>query len=616
MPFAWSRWLALPLALLLAVPAPQAQAQRKPQRQAASARAPAPQPVQDKAQQLRQVYEDYWNASLKLNPLQATFQGDARWNDQLPNYLAPAFRAQTREFTAEWLARVEAIGEDGLQGQDLLSYRIFVRNARGALEGGRFPDWMLPVNHFNNPAVVIALLGSGTSAQPFRTVADYDAWARRALGVPALFDQAIANMREGIAAGVVQPRALMDRVLPQLDAIIRPSAEESLFWAPVRNLPEDIAEAERERITAEYKRLIELRLMPAYRRLRGFIATEYLPATRAGAGMGELPGGAEWYAYSVRQSTTTDLDPAHIHQLGLEEVARIQDEIAALMKQVRFRGNRHKFFRSMQQDKRFRFASEEAQLQAYRQLQARVAPRLGELFSLRPDAPLEVQAVEPHRAASAPAVAYLRPMASGQPGTLYVNTHDLANRRSWDAEHLFLHEGIPGHHYQLALQQELQGIPAFRRQAGETAFTEGWGLYAASLGRELGLYEDPYAYAAYLHSELSRAIRLVADTGIHAKGWSRQQAIDYMVDNSGFGEEEAVAEVERYMAIPGQALAYKTGELMILQLRRRAEQRLGGRFDMGAFHARVLEDGSVPLDVLEAKIEAWIAAQEGAPAGG
>jgi uncharacterized protein (DUF885 family) len=231
------------------------------------------------------------------------------------------------------------------------------------------------------------------------------------------------------------------------------------------------------------------------------------------------------------------------------------------------------------------------------------------LFSLQPRAALEIQPVEAHRAPSAPAAAYLRPLGE-QPGVLYVNTHDLASRRSWDAEHLFLHEGIPGHHYQLALQQELQDIPAFRRQAGETAFTEGWGLYAEALGRELGLYTDPYAYAGYLQSELSRAIRLVADTGIHARGWSRQQAITYMVENSAFSESEAIAEVERYMAIPGQALAYKTGELKIMQLRRKAEEQLGGRFDVRAFHARVLEDGSVPLDVLEAKIDAWIAIQQ------
>jgi uncharacterized protein (DUF885 family) len=616
MPSAWSRWLVLPVALAFAThaaPADAATRKKATERAQATAATPAPArapatraPSQSKAQRLQKIYQDYWNASLKLNPLQATFQGDSRWNDQLPNYLAPAFRSQTHEFNAEWLSRVEAIGQDGLSGQDLLSYRIFVSNARMAQQGERFPTWMLPVNQYNNPAVVIALLGSGSSAQAFASVADYDAWARRALGVPALFDQAIANMRQGVAAGVVQPRSLMEKVLPQLDAIIRPTAEETLFWAPVRNLPEDIPAEERARIAAEYKRLIELRLMPAYRRLRGYIATEYLPATRTGGGMAELPGGADWYAYNVRQSTTTDLTPEQLHQLGLEEVERIQADIEALMKQARVRGNQQKFLRTLQQDKRFRVASEKDLLAAYADMHARVAGRIPALFPVLPRAALEIAAVEPHRGPSAPAAAYQRPAGDGLPGVLQVNTHDLPSRRSWSVAHQFLHEGIPGHHLQLALQQELSDIPAFRRQAGETAYTEGWGLYAESLGRELGVYEDPYALAGYLQSELARAIRLVADTGLHAKGWSQQQAIDYMVGNSGFSQAEAVAEVERYLAMPGQALAYKAGELKIQQLRSQAKAALGERFDLGQFHARVLEDGAVPLEVLEAKIQAWI----------
>jgi len=599
-------WLALPLAAAL-VPAT-ADAARQSQRPAQAATAG------DKARHLQRLYEEYWEASLRLNPLQATFQGDPRYNDQLPNYLSPAFREQSRSFTAEWLARVEAVGEDGLSGQDLISYRIFVRNARDALEAERFPGWMLPVNQFNNPATLVAMLGSGTSAQPFRTVRDYDAWARRALGVPALFDQAIANMRAGMAAGVVQPRPLMEKVLPQLDALIRPTAEDTLFWAPIRDMPADIPQAERERLAAEYRRLIEHRLMPAYRRLRGFIATEYLPAARASDGLGALPDGAAWYAWNARQSTTTELTPEQIHRIGLDEVARIHGQIRQVMKQVRFRGSMQKFFRFMQEDERFQFGDEAALLAHYRGLEGKVMAKVPALFSLLPRAGFEIRPVEPYRAQSAAGGSYMRPSEDGsRPGIFYVNTYDLPTRKTWDAEDLFLHEAIPGHHFQLALQQELEGLPKFRRFGGETAFTEGWGLYAESLGRELGLYQDPYSYFGYLQNELWRAIRLVVDTGLHAKGWSREQVIDYMLENSATSRTDAVAEAERYMAIPGQALAYKIGELKIMELRRRAESALGPRFDVRAFHAEVLKDGSVPLDVLEAKIDAWIAARQAGP---
>ena len=613
------RWLALPIALALLAPAPADAAKKKAKRPAAATQAKAKtaqrpaKKAETRAEQLQRLYAEYWDASLKLNPLQATFQGDPRWNDQLPNYLSADFRKQSHDFTAQWLAKVEAVGEEGLEGQDLLSYRIFVRNARDALDGERYPGWMLPVSQFNNPATLVAMLGSGSSAQPFKTVKDYDNWLKRGAQVPALFEQAIANMEEGMARGVVQPKPLMEKVLPQLDALIRPTAEETLFWNPIRNMPADFSEADRARLTAAYRELIEYRLMPSYRRLRGFVATRYLPATRATAGMGALPDGAAWYAHNARQSTTTDLTPEQIHQIGLDEVARIHDEIRKVMKQVKFRGSMQKFFRFMQQDKRFQFADEEALLGYYRGLESKVMAKVPGQFSLLPKAGFEIRPVEAYRAQSAAGGSYMRPSEDGsRPGVFYVNTYDLPSRKTWDAEDLFLHEAIPGHHFQLALQQELAGLPAFRRFGGETAFTEGWGLYAESLGRDLGLYEDPYSYFGYLQNELWRAIRLVVDTGLHSKGWTREQVIAYMLENSATSQVEAVSETERYMAIPGQALAYKIGELKIMQLRRKAQAALGPRFDVRQFHAEVLKDGSVPLDVLEAKVDAWITAQHGA----
>jgi uncharacterized protein (DUF885 family) len=313
----------------------------------------------------------------------------------------------------------------------------------------------------------------------------------------------------------------------------------------------------------------------------------------------------------VRQNTTTDMPPAQIHQLGLDEVARIHGEIAQVMKQVKFKGSLQDFFRFMRTDPRFTFKSEEALLAHYRGIEAQVMAGVPGLFSLTPKAPFEIRPVEPYRAQSAAGGEYQGPSEDGKrPGIFYVNTFDLPSRRTWDAEDLFLHEAIPGHHFQIALQQELTGLPKFRRFGGETAFAEGWALYTESLGKELGLYSDPYDYFGYLQNELWRAIRLVVDTGLHSKGWTREQVIKYMLDNSAASETDATAEAERYMAIPGQALAYKIGELKIKQLRARAETELGPKFDIREFHAEVLKDGSVPLDVLEAKVDRWIAAKK------
>ena len=566
----------------------------------------------DKAGQLDRLYAQYWEELLELNPLQATFQGDPRYNDRLPNFLSEEYRDRSDAFTREWLQRIEAVGPEGLEGQALLSYEIFVRDARNSLEGTQFPGWMQPLNQFYNFAATAVQLGSGTSAQPFKTVDDYDDWRKRAAQLPVIFDQAIANMRVGMREGVVQPTALMEKVLPQLDAIVKDDAEETLFWMPVKNMPEDIPAADRERITAEYRSMIEGELMPAYRELRSFVAGEYMPATRATSGMAALPNGEAWYAYNARSSTTTDLTPAQIHQIGLDEVARIHGLIRTeVMDEVGFDGTLQEFFEFMKTDPRFQFESEAALLEHYRGLEATVMQHVPKLFSLTPKADFEIRPVEAFRAQSAAGGSYMRPSEDGsRPGVFYVNTYDLPTRQTWDAEDLFLHEAIPGHHFQIALQQELTGLPAFRRFGGETAFTEGWGLYAESLGKDLGLYRDPYNYFGYLQNELWRAIRLVVDTGLHSKGWTREQVIAYMLENSATGETPAISETERYMAIPGQALAYKIGELKIQELRHRAEAELGDRFDIRAFHAEVLKDGSVPLDVLERKIERWIAAQK------
>ncbi|TNJ34216.1 DUF885 family protein [Arenimonas terrae] len=597
------RPLALALALALAACQPAAEA---PVAEAA----PTVQPA-ERAAQLNALYADFWEASLKLNPLQATFVGDARYNDQMPDFFSAEYRAKGEAFNREWLAKAQAIGSEGLSGQDLLSYEIFVRDLQFEIDGERFPGWQIPLNQFTNLTGTIAQLGSGTSAQPFKTVQDYDNWLKRAAGVPQLLATMQANMREGMAAGVVQPKVLMVKVIPQIDALVKDKPEDTLFWQPIANLPADFSDADKTRLTEAYRALIADQLMPAYRDLRTFVNDEYLPASRDTVSLSALPDGEAWYAFRAKQFTTTDLTPAQIHDIGLAEVARIHAEMDGVMQQTGFKGTRAEFFEFVTKDKQFEFGSEDELLTAYRALEAKINARVDELFSLKPKAPFEIRPVEPFRAQSAAGGSYMRPSEDGtRPGIFYVNTYDLPTRKRWDSESLFLHEAIPGHHFQIALQQELGDLPKFRRFGGETAFAEGWGLYAESLGKELGVYTDPYQYFGRLQAEMWRAIRLVVDTGLHSKGWTREQVIDYMKANSATSDTEAVAETERYIAIAGQALAYKIGELKIKELRARAEAELGDKFDIRGFHAEVLQDGSVPLAVLEAKVDRWIASRK------
>ena len=567
--------------------------------------------TESRAQQLNRLYDEYWEETLKLSPLQATFQGDPRYNDQLPNFLTEDYRKQSHDFTVRWLKRIEAVGPAGLSGQDRLSYDIFVKNAKDSLEGEQFPGYLMPMNQFTNLAGFAAQLGSGTGAQPFKTVKDYDDWRARGGKMPAIFDQAIVNMREGMRTGVVQPKVLMVKVLPQFDALINDDPEKTLFWGPIRNLPASFSAADKARITAEYRTMIAQEIMPAFKRMRDFIAKDYLPACRDSAGMEGLPNGKAWYAFNAYQSMSIRRSPEEVHKIGLSEVARIHGEMRKVMAEVGFKGTLQEFFQYLNTDKKFDFASEDALLAHYRSIEAKLEPGLKREFRLMPKAGFEIRPVEAFRAQSAAGGEYQSPSEDGsRPGIFYVNTYDLPSRKTWDSEDLFLHEAKPGHHFQIAIQQELTGIPKFRRFGGETAFAEGWGLYSETIGKELGMLDDPYMYVGMLQNELWRAIRLVVDTGFHSKGWTRDQVIAYMRENSAVSEVDAVAEAERYMAIPGQALAYKPGQMTLTELRARAEKALGSRFDIRAFHDEILGDGAVPLDILDAKVDRWIEAQK------
>ncbi|HZX78799.1 DUF885 domain-containing protein [Lysobacter sp.] len=572
----------------------------------------ATQNAQAKADQLNKLYADFWEAYLKHNPVLATYTGDTRYNAELPDFGSQQYRDESKKFLQDWLARAEAIGSEGLAGQDLLNYEIFTRDARDNIESFQFPGWMVPVNQMDSTASLAVQFGSGTGAQPFKTVQDYDNWLKRGARIPVLFDTEIANMKQGIAAGVVQPRVLMEKVVPQLDALIKDKPEDTLFWGPITNMPKDFSDADRKRLTDEYRKLIGEQLMPAYKKLRAFVNDEYLPRTRDTFGLDKLPNGQAWYAFNAKQSTTTELTPAQIHQIGLDEVARIHGEMQKVMAEVGFKGTLQDFFKYVETDKKFEFKSEDELLKYYRALEDKINQKIPEQFSLIPKSPFEIRPIEPFRAKSGPGGQYYPPSEDGtRPGIFYVNTYDLPSRKIWDAEDLYLHEAIPGHHFQIATQIELKDLPAFRRWSIQSAFAEGWGLYAESLGKALGVYTDPYSYFGYLQNELWRAIRLVTDTGLHSKGWSRDQVIAYMKENSAVSDTTAVAEAERYIAWPGQALAYKIGELKIKELRARAEKELGDKFDIREFHAELLKDGAVPLDVLEAKIDRWIASKKG-----
>jgi uncharacterized protein (DUF885 family) len=457
-----------------------------------------------------------------------------------------------------------------------------------------------------------AQLGSGNGLHPFKTVKDYEDFLKRVNGFVAWTDQAIINMREGIAKGYTLPKVLVERTLPQLAAQLVEKPEDSLYWGPIGNLPASFTEGERQQLTAAYRAAITTQIIPSYRRLHDFLRDEYLPKARTSVGLDALPDGKAWYEYNVRNISTTDYTPAQIHEIGLREVERIHGEMRKVMQQVGFEGSLDDFFRFLNTDQQFVHPSREALVAGYVDIKNRVDPQLPKLFEILPKADYEVRAVEPFREKSAAGGQYQAASEDGsRPGIFYANAYDLKARPKWAMEALSLHEGNPGHHFQISIQREQKDLPRFRRFGGYTAYSEGWGLYAESLGPDLGVYKDPYQYFGRLEGELFRAIRLVVDTGLHSKGWTREQVLEYIDVNSATSDARRIAETERYIAIPGQAVAYKIGQLKLSELRERAERELGERFDVRKFHTAVLADGALPLDVLEAKIDRWIAAQKG-----
>jgi uncharacterized protein (DUF885 family) len=564
----------------------------------------------DAASELHALFEEYFQRNLEMNPIQATSIGDNRYNDRLANLFSAEYRAASEAMNNEFLARLLEIDRAQLDYQDRLSYDMFRIDREESLEGNRFPGYLQPLNQFYSVMNFFAQLGSGASVHPFKTVKDYEDFLSRADDFVIGVDQMMANMKDGMEQGIVQPRILMEKVVPQLESQIVDDISSSAFYKPVAGMPDDFGAEDRARLTAAYEDKIANVIIPAYARLNNFLSDEYMSAARETVGLYALPDGLDWYAYNVRTITTTEMTPEEIHQVGLDEVARIHGEMHVVMDEVGFDGDLKEFFEYANTDPQFFFEEPEQLIQGYRDMADHVNELARRLFEISPKTDFEVRRVEQFRERSASAGSYMAGTPDGsRPGVFYANAYDLSARPNWAMESLYLHEAIPGHHFQIMIQWENEELPEFRRFGGVTAFSEGWGLYAESLGKEIGVYTDPYQYFGGLNAELWRAIRLVVDTGIHAKGWTRQQVLDFMYENSAVAEARAVSEAERFMAIPGQALAYKVGQLKIRAIRNQAEARLGDKFDVKAFHTEVLKDGAMPLSMLEAKIDRWVESQ-------
>ena len=577
---------------------------------ACSSEEPAATDTIDAGTALHALFDEHFERDLELNPLSATFIGDYRYNDRMANSNSPEYRAAAQAMDEEFLQRLLEIDRSQLGYQDQLSYDIFRINREQSLEGNQFPFHLQPINQFYSITNFFVQLGSGASAHPFKSVKDYEDFLSRADDFSEIIDQLVSNMQEGMQAGVTQPRILMAKLQPQIDAHVVDNAEDSNFYTPVRNMPEDFSAEDRERLTAAYEDKIMNTIVPAYQRISNFIGDDYLDNARETVGLYAQPNGVSWYEYMVRIRTTTTMTPEEVHQVGLNEVARIHGEMHSVMEEVGFDGDLKEFFEYMNTDPQFFFDEPEQLIQGYRDMSDHIAGLSEKLFEIFPKTGFEVRRVEPFREKSASGGSYQAGTPDGaRPGVFYANAYDLSARPNWAMESLYLHEAIPGHHFQIMIQRENEDLPNFRRFGGFTAFSEGWGLYAESLGKEIGVYTDPYQYFGGLNAELWRSIRLVVDTGIHAKGWSRQQVLDYMYENSAVAEARAVSEAERFMAIPGQALAYKVGQLKIRAIRDDAEARLGDKFDVKAFHTEVLRDGAMPLSMLESKINRWVEAQ-------
>lgn len=553
--------------------------------------------------------ENYYQDGLKMDPLSATYIGDERYNDLLPNDGSQEGIKKYRAYNENYLDSLKKYDRSTLNHNDQLSYDVMKDKFDRNIEGLKYHSEYLPFNQMFSLPLTIGQLGSGTGAQPFKTVKNYEDWLKRMRAFSVWADTAIGNFKKGAAVGIVLPKALVVKMIPQMQSMVVTNPEQSLFYGPVKLIPASFSAADKQKITDDYRKAITSTIIPAYKKLADYLQNEYLPKARITSGWSAMPAGADWYAYLVRQQTTTKKTPEEVYQTGLKEVARIKGLMDSVKNSVGFKGDLKAFFEYMKTDKKFMpYQNPKEILDAFENIHQRMIPNLKKMFDLAPKTAFEIRQTEAFRAASASAE-YNQGSADGKrPGIFYVPILDATKFNTTSGmESLFLHEAIPGHHYQISLTQENTSLPNFRRFTSHNAYVEGWALYCESLGKELGLYQDPYQYMGALGDEMHRAIRLVVDVAIHTKNMSREEAIKYMMDNEPISEEGATAEIERYMGTPAQALGYKTGAMKIRELRTKYEKQLGAKFKLSAFHNEVLKDGSLPLSVFETKMDAWAA---------
>ena len=560
-----------------------------------------------KSLEIAQVFENYYQESLKLYPLQATSQGDLRYNDFLPNDLSDEFRKKEKEFYTFYKSQLNNFPDHTLNENDLLSKKVLLWECDLSLKRLTFNEQYTPINQMWTLQLTIGQYAAGLSAQPFKTVKDYNNWLKRIDDYLIWLETAEERMRQGIKNEIVLPKSLIKKVIPQLKTILNPDLNQNLFFSPARQFPESFSDKDKSILTEKYTEMVLNKIIPAYKKLSDFMSDQYLDAGRSSSGISAFEDGSDYYNYSIKLYTTTELTADEIHNIGLKEVAKISSEMEKIKTKVGFNGDLKSFFNHVRElDELIPFNEPQEVIDNFNKIHEKMTPQVNKLFGLQPKTPFEVRRTESFREASASAEYNPGSLDGTRPGIFYVPIPNIKEYNYFSDEDLFLHEAIPGHHYQISLQQENTSLPSFRKSLWYSSYGEGWALYSESLGEELGLYDDPYQYFGMLSAEMHRAIRLVVDTGLHTKGWSREKAIQYSLDNEAESEAGITSEIERYMANPGQALSYKIGQLKIRELRSNAEQKLGDKFDIKMFHEKVLESGCIPLQLLEEKINKWV----------
>ena len=566
--------------------------------------------------QLAALFEAYYDENAQLFPILATVNGDNRFNDRLPNNQTQAFRDSLGRFYRKFQQKIATFDRAKLSPDDQTSYDIFTYEMGMALEGLTFPIWQVPTTQFEGLHLTLGQFGSGEGAQPFKTVKDYENWLARCASFPVWADSAIANYRLGMASGWTLPKACAVKMVPQCRDLSQKNVAKNLFYGPIKRLPDSFSKEDKARLTAAYSEMIAQKLAPAFGRLADFLEKEYVPKARTTSGVGAMPafagypGGDKYYDWCIRSWTTVKgRTPDQIFETGKSEVARLRTEMERVKESTGFKGDLAAFFEFLKTDKQFMpFKNAGEVLDSFNRIYKIIQPNVDKMFTLKPKCGFEIRRTEAFREASASAEYNQGTPDGSRPGIFYVPVPDAAHFSTTSGmESLFLHEAIPGHHFQVMLQMEDAGLPKFRRFSWYGAYGEGWALYTESLGKELGLYTNPYQYMGALGDEIHRAIRLVVDVGMHAKGWTREEAIKYSLENEAMTEAGAIAEIERYMANPAQALSYKTGSMHIRELRAKYEKELGAKFKLSDFHDEILRGGCLPLDVLDKKMARWAA---------